>query len=337
MPPPFLQLATLNVVRLIQLWRRNLWRPHPFVYQKDGSVDCNYMLKMGSDLGVLRMEVYMDVLRGVPLQEKDLVCVLFPDPKHTTRRPDTGAVARAAAAAASSSSSAAAAARHPRHVPTAGGGGGGGTASRGAKTLSDRMTRMAFDHLLATHARGAGGATVGLAALQSMDLVRELMDGGRLPQRVFLDIYREAAAASGSGGDVHGEGDGGLTFAGFERFLDLITPLADADVEPSYTLSADTPPDGRPPNGGSGGGSAGHGAGDDDGHEPDVEYADGFDGDNPLREAFFLDRDLEELKTAAKVVAEEAKLQQALRTEQRALMEKKVFIPLLRTTKKKAK
>jgi hypothetical protein len=54
------------------------------------------------------------------------------------------------------------------------------------------------------------------------------------------------------------------------------------------------------------------------------------DYDSPLRESFFLDRDLDELRIAAKVVSEEAKLQQALSTEQRALREKKVFIPLLR-------
>ena len=71
------QLATLNVVRLIQLWRRNLWRPHPFVYQKDGKNDVNYMLKIGTDLNVLGLEVYMNTLKGVPLFEKDLICILF--------------------------------------------------------------------------------------------------------------------------------------------------------------------------------------------------------------------------------------------------------------------
>ena len=31
-----IQLASLDVVRLIQLWRRNLWRPYPFMYKKEG-------------------------------------------------------------------------------------------------------------------------------------------------------------------------------------------------------------------------------------------------------------------------------------------------------------
>ena len=322
------QLATLNVVRLIQLWRRNLWRPHPFVFQKDGSVDCNYMLKMGSDLGVLRMDVYMDVLRGVPLHEKDLVCVLFPDPKHAPRRPSSSSATARAGTVPSS-----AAARQARHAPTA----GGGAPRGGGRAMSDKMTRMLFDHLLATSSPPLGTAvpapapptaTVGFAALQSMDVVRELLDGGRLTQRVLLDMYREAGGGD-AGGSAGTGGDGGLAFAGFERFLDLITPLSDADMEPSYAPSTDSPPLGHQPDadGNSGDGN----------REPEMEYADGFEGDNPLREVFFLDRDLEELKTAAKVVAEEAKLQQALRTEQRALLEKKVFIPLLRTTKKKAK
>lgn len=202
------QLATLSVIRQIQLWRRNLWRPHPFVYQKEGQRECNYMLKIVSDLSVLQLEVYMDVLKGVPLSEKDLLCILFPDGKSPVRASPAGRPA--------SSSS--------RKPPPAGGG----------------------------------------------------------PLSVSF------------GGDV--------------------------DMDYSYSVDG-SPADGRVPS------SSAYGTDDaPELHEP----LDGVEYDSHLRETFFLDRDLDELKTAAKVVSEEAKLQQALNTEQRALREKKVFIPLLR-------
>ena len=231
------QLATLNVIRLIQLWRRNLWRPHPFVYQKDGKNDVNYMLKIGSDLNVLGLEVYMNTLRGVPLFEKDLLCILFTKSGQN-----------------SSSSSSYGKRSSLRNTPT--------TTSNGTKR---------------NHGTGGGGG---------------------------------------------GGGGGGVSFT-------------NDDLEYSYSPSDGLSPSneaGFHPN--SSGNRGGDGTGDGYDDAPEMEpLEEGVEYDSPLRESFFLDRDLEELKTAAKVVMEEAKLQQALHTEQRALMEKKVFIPLLRTTK----
>jgi hypothetical protein len=51
---------------------------------------------------------------------------------------------------------------------------------------------------------------------------------------------------------------------------------------------------------------------------------------NPLRNLFFLDKDLNELISASRVVEEEKKLQKDLQTENRSLYLKSVFIPLLR-------
>ena len=219
------QLATLNVIRLIQLWRRNLWRPHPFVYQKDGKNDVNYMLKIGTDLNVLGLEVYMNTLKGVPLFEKDLLCILFTKNSHNS---------------SSSSSSYGKRSSSLRNTPT--------TASNGTKRIN-----------------GTGGVS----------FTNDDLEYSYSPSE-GLSPSHEAFQPSSSGN----RGDGGY------------------DDVPEMELL-----------------------------EEGVEY------DSPLRESFFLDRDLEELKIAANVVMEEAKLQHALHTEQRALMEKKVFIPLLRTTK----
>ncbi len=219
------QLATLNVIRQIQLWRRNLWRPHPFVYQKEGHGECNYMLKMVSDLSVLRLDVYMDVLKGVPLLEKDLTCIVFPDGKQGARGSS-----------------------RPVRPPST---------RRPAPTSGDRGVPVS------------------------------------------------------------------VSFGG------------DGDVE--YTYSADNSPVRGAPSSGARGTAASPELHDQDreqgqGQEQEQEQEPLYevDYDSPLRESFFLDRDLDELRIAAKVVSEEAKLQQALSTEQRALREKKVFIPLLR-------
>ena len=205
------QLATLNVIRQIQLWRRNLWRPHPFVYQKEGHRDCNYMLKIASDLSVLRLDVYMEVLKGIPLMEKDLICIVFPDAdgKHTTK------------------------------------------GSQPVRPVSSRKP-----------SRVAGGGPVSAPFGSDADMNYSYsVDGSPQGKGVF-------PSSSGT--------------PGAEDAPELSEPLYEVDY------------------------------------------------DSPLRESFFLDRDLDELKIAAKVVSEEAKLQQVLNTEQRALREKKVFIPLLR-------
>lgn len=51
---------------------------------------------------------------------------------------------------------------------------------------------------------------------------------------------------------------------------------------------------------------------------------------NPLRNLYFLDKDVNELISASRVVEEEKKLQKDLQTENRSLYLKSVFIPLLR-------
>lgn len=64
--------ATMEVVRRVQLWRRNLWRPHPFVY-----MGVNYVAKMKDDLGILESDMYSKLLALVPLKYTDLQCVVF--------------------------------------------------------------------------------------------------------------------------------------------------------------------------------------------------------------------------------------------------------------------
>lgn len=64
--------SSLEVIRRVQLWRRNLWRPHPFVY-----MGVNYVAKMKDDLGILESDIYAKLLALVPLKYADLQCVVF--------------------------------------------------------------------------------------------------------------------------------------------------------------------------------------------------------------------------------------------------------------------
>jgi hypothetical protein len=66
--------CTLDVIKAVQRWRRNLWRPHPFVY-----MGVNYVAKMKEDLGILESDIYARLLALVPLRYTDLQCVLFFD------------------------------------------------------------------------------------------------------------------------------------------------------------------------------------------------------------------------------------------------------------------
>ena len=79
-----LQLATLEVVRRIQLWRRNLWRPRPFIWQQGQGQGqgqgIDYLAKVKLDMAVLEAPAFVRLLRAVPLGRKDLICVLFADP-----------------------------------------------------------------------------------------------------------------------------------------------------------------------------------------------------------------------------------------------------------------
>lgn len=75
-----LQLATLEVVRRVQLWRRNLWRPRPFIWQQGQGQGVDYLAKVKLDMAVLEAPAFVRLLRAVPFGRKDLVCVLFADP-----------------------------------------------------------------------------------------------------------------------------------------------------------------------------------------------------------------------------------------------------------------
>jgi hypothetical protein len=88
-----LQLASLEVIRRVQLWRRQLWRPRPFFWLQrnaaglglvsgvgsgaDG-VSVDYLRKMRADMAVLEAPVFARLLRAVPLGRADLRCVIFP-------------------------------------------------------------------------------------------------------------------------------------------------------------------------------------------------------------------------------------------------------------------
>jgi hypothetical protein len=63
---------TLEVIKRIQQWRRNLWRPHPFVY-----MGRNYVSKMKDDLSILESDMYVRLLQLVPLRLDDLQCIVF--------------------------------------------------------------------------------------------------------------------------------------------------------------------------------------------------------------------------------------------------------------------
>mmetsp|Transcript_6336 Transcript_6336/g.10578 ORF Transcript_6336/g.10578 Transcript_6336/m.10578 type:complete len:679 (+) Transcript_6336:83-2119(+) len=64
--------ATLEVIRRIQHWRRQLWRPHPFVWSGE-----NYVAKMKEDLTILESDIYRRILRFVPLRMEDLQGIVF--------------------------------------------------------------------------------------------------------------------------------------------------------------------------------------------------------------------------------------------------------------------
>eukprot|EP01035_Chromulina_nebulosa_P031140 gene31140-41486_t len=65
---------TLDVVKLIQLWRRNLWRPLPFIWNST-----NYLSKMKNDMNILESESSQRILNLLPLRYEDLLGVVFFD------------------------------------------------------------------------------------------------------------------------------------------------------------------------------------------------------------------------------------------------------------------
>lgn len=64
--------CSLEVIKRVQTWRRNLWRPHPFVY-----MGVNYVAKMKDDLSILESDIYTKLLALVPLRFSDLQCIVF--------------------------------------------------------------------------------------------------------------------------------------------------------------------------------------------------------------------------------------------------------------------
>jgi len=64
--------CSLEVIKRVQTWRRNLWRPHPFVY-----MGVNYVAKMKDDLSILESDIYTKLLALVPLKFSDLQCIVF--------------------------------------------------------------------------------------------------------------------------------------------------------------------------------------------------------------------------------------------------------------------
>ena len=65
---------TLDVIKNIQLWRRNLWRPLPFIWR-----NMNYMQKLKNDINILESESSQRILSLLPLRYEDLLGVVFFD------------------------------------------------------------------------------------------------------------------------------------------------------------------------------------------------------------------------------------------------------------------
>lgn len=66
------QSCTVDVIKRIQLWRKDLWRPQAFVWNR-----ANYLFKITTDMNVLDTEMYCRQLEAIPLYREDLVGILF--------------------------------------------------------------------------------------------------------------------------------------------------------------------------------------------------------------------------------------------------------------------
>eukprot|EP01039_Chlorochromonas_danica_P008940 gene8940-9863_t len=64
--------ASLDVIKAIQYWRRNLWRPQPFIYK-----DQNYLFKMANDMNVLESDIYKRLLALLPLEFIHCIGIIF--------------------------------------------------------------------------------------------------------------------------------------------------------------------------------------------------------------------------------------------------------------------
>ncbi len=81
-----LQMCTLHVIRAIQLWRENLWRPLPFLWIKQSngrSMAVDYLLKIKDDLLIIDTnEVAAEFINSIPLAREDLHLILFDLPRN---------------------------------------------------------------------------------------------------------------------------------------------------------------------------------------------------------------------------------------------------------------
>lgn len=65
---------TLEVIKNIQLWRRHLWRPLPFIWN-----NINYLNKLRTDLNILESESGKRILNLLPIRLEDLLGVVIYD------------------------------------------------------------------------------------------------------------------------------------------------------------------------------------------------------------------------------------------------------------------
>ena len=76
---------TLDVVKAIQLWRRNLWRPLPFIWN-----NTNYLSKIKNDMNILESESSQRILNLLPMRFEDLLGVVFFDFRDAQANNDIG-------------------------------------------------------------------------------------------------------------------------------------------------------------------------------------------------------------------------------------------------------
>lgn len=71
-----LQASTLIVVRFLQLWRKSLWRPNPFIWNGK-----NYLFKIQRDMKVIQMDDFIKQFLESQLYatKKDLILLLYGD------------------------------------------------------------------------------------------------------------------------------------------------------------------------------------------------------------------------------------------------------------------
>lgn len=69
-----LRNRTIITVKYIQQWRQSLWRPQAFFYENE-----NYMLKIKSDLNILKSSKYRHFFDELNIGFQDLLCIIWPN------------------------------------------------------------------------------------------------------------------------------------------------------------------------------------------------------------------------------------------------------------------